>query len=84
MASSNVQIGIANSVRAKLINAALADEFWYYTAEDSNFKMRRMLHTSLSTTPYKAWNGTEPTYDDMNIWGCHVLSIHLFCYNSCH
>lgn len=43
--------------------------------EDSNFKMRCMLHTSLSTTPYEAWAGTKPTYEDMKIWGCHVYVV---------
>ena len=66
---------VANSVRSKLLNAALPDEFWCYAAEDSNFKMRRMLHTSLSTTPYEAWTGTKPTYDDMKIWGCHIYVV---------
>ena len=66
---------IANSVRAKLLNAGLADEFWCFAAEDSNFKLRRMLHTSISTTPYKAWTKRKPQYSDMKIWGFHVYIV---------
>ena len=66
---------IANSVRAKLINAGLPDKFWCYAAEDANFKLRRMLHTALTVTPYQAWNGTKPQYSDMKIWGCHVYIV---------
>ena len=34
-----------------------------------------MLHSSLHTTPYEAWTGTKPKYDDMKIWGCHVYIV---------
>ena len=66
---------IANSVRAKLLNAGLPDKFWCYAAEDANFKLRRMLHTSLNVTPYQAWTGNKPKYADMKIWGCHVYIV---------
>ncbi len=66
---------IANSVRAKLLSTNLDDKFWCYAAEDSNFKLRRMLHSSLHTTPFEAWTGTKPQYDDMKIWGCHVYIV---------
>ena len=66
---------IANSVRAKLLNAGLSDKFWCYAAEDSNFKLRRMLHTGISMTPYQAWTGTKPTFSDMKIWECHVYVV---------
>ena len=56
---------IANSVRAKLLNAGLPDKFWCYAAEDMNFKMRRMLHSAISTTPYYAWTGNLPKFSDM-------------------
>ena len=63
---------IANGVRAKLLNAGLSEKFWCFAAEDSNFKLRRLLHTSISTTPYEAWSNAKPTYNDMKIRGCHV------------
>ena len=66
---------IANSVRAKLLNASLPDEFWCYAAEDANFKLRRMLHTSIHITPYQAWTGKKPQYSDMKIWGSHVYVV---------
>ena len=66
---------IANSVRAKLLNAGLSDQFWCYAAEDATFKLRRMLHTSIKVTPYQAWSGNKPQYSDMKIWGCHVYIV---------
>ena len=66
---------IANSVRAKLLNAGLSDKFWCYVAEDANFKLRRTLHTALDVTPYEAWNNTKPKYSDMKIWGCHIYIV---------
>ena len=63
---------IANGVRAKLLNAGLSDKFWCFAAEDSNFKMRRMLHTGTNSTPYYEWTGQKPEFSDMKIWGCHV------------
>ena len=66
---------IANSVRAKLLNAGLSDQFWCYAAEDANFKLRRMLHTAIKVTPYQAWTGNKPQYSDMKIWGCHVYIV---------
>ena len=66
---------IANSVRAKLLNAGLDDKFWCYAAEDANFKLRRMLHTATHVTPYQAWTGNKPKYSDMKIWGCHIYIV---------
>ena len=66
---------IANSVRAKLLNAGLSDEFWCFAAEDANYKLRRMLHTAIHTTPYQAWTDKVPSYDNMKIWGCQVYII---------
>ena len=66
---------IANSVRAKLLNASLPDEFWCYAAEDANFKLRRMLHMAIDVTPYQAWTGKKPQYSDMKIWGSHVYVV---------
>ena len=66
---------IANGVYAKLLNAGLSDKFWCYAAEDSNLKMRRMLHSAISTTPYYAWTGRLPEFSDMKIWGCHVYVV---------
>ena len=66
---------IANSLRAKLLNAGLSDKFWCYAAEDANFKLQRILHTALNITPYEAWNNTKPQYSNMKIWGCHVYIV---------
>ena len=66
---------IANAVRAKLLNAGLSDKFWCYAAEDTNFKLRRMLHTAIKITPYQAWHGNKPQYTDMKIWGSHVYIV---------
>ena len=66
---------IANSVRAKLLNAGLSDKFWCFATEDSNFKLQRMLHASISTTPYEAWTNTKLEYNDMKKWGCHVYVV---------
>ena len=66
---------IANSVRAKLLNAGLPDEFWCFAAEDANYKLRRMLHTVIHKTPYQAWTDNVPSYNDMKIWGCQVYII---------
>ena len=66
---------IAEAVRAKLYNCGLADTFWCFAAEDAVFKHRRILHTGLGTTPYKAWFGTNPHYDDMKIFGSHVYIV---------
>ena len=66
---------IANSVRAKLLNAGLSDQFWCDAAEDAKFKLRRMLHTAIKVTPYQAWTGHKPQYSDMKIWGCHVYIV---------
>lgn len=66
---------IANSVHAKLLNAVLSDKFWCHAAEDSNFKLGRMLHTATKTTPYQAWSGTKPELADMKIRGCHVYVV---------
>ena len=66
---------IANSVRAKLLNSGLPDEFWCYAAEDANYKLRRMLHSAIHTTPYEAWTKRKPSYSDMKIWGCHVYIV---------
>ena len=66
---------IANSVRAKLMNAGLSDRFWCYAAEDANFKMRRMLHSSIGKSPYQAWTNKKPEFSDMKIWGSHVYVV---------
>ena len=66
---------LANSVRAKLLNAGLPDKFWCFAAEDANFKLRRMLHTAINKTPYQAWTGKIPEFSDMKIWGSQVYVV---------
>ena len=60
---------IAEAVQAKLYNCGLDDIFWCYAAEDAVFKHRRILHTAINTTPYKAWFRTNPHYDGMDFLG---------------
>ena len=55
---------IAEAVRAKLTNSGLDDTFWCFAAEDAVFKQRRILHTSIGTTPYQAWFDRIPHYRD--------------------
>ena len=66
---------IAEAVRVKLYNYGLEDIFWCYAAEDAVFKHRRMLHTAIGTTSFKACFGTNPHYDDMQIFGSHVYVV---------
>ena len=53
---------IANSVRAKLLNSSLPDKFWCYAAEDTNYKLCRVLHSALNKTPYEAWTNHKPIH----------------------
>ena len=66
---------IADAVRAKLTNSGLDDTFWCCAAEDAVFKQRRILHTSIGTTPYYAWFHRKPLYRDMRIFGSHVYIV---------
>ena len=66
---------IADAVRAKLTNSGLNDTFWCFAAEDAVFKQRRILHTSIDTTPYQAWFQRKPQYSDMRIFGSHVYVV---------
>ena len=66
---------IAELVRAKQYNCGFDDKFWCYAAEDAVFKHRRMLHTAIDTTPYKAWFRINPHYDDIKIFGSHVYVV---------
>ena len=60
---------------AKLTNSGLDDTFWCFAPEDVVFKQRRILHTSIGTTPYQAWFDRIPHYRDMRIFGSHVYVV---------
>ena len=66
---------IAEAVRAKLTNFGLDDKSWYFAAEDTVFKQRRILHTAIGTTPYQALFNTAVDYTNMRIFGSHTYIV---------
>ena len=61
---------LLDMVRSMMAQAKLSIFFWRDALLIATYILNRVSSKSVSSTPYKLWNGEKPDLGNLHLWGC--------------